>query len=288
MLAAAPPAESLETKLERVAPESQDTRTEGQARAVLLIHGLRAHPFSAKNTRAAELHDWQRPGSPLVTALATSADVFSFAYGQNVSIPDVAKSDGLRDAIDALGDAGYREIVLLGHSSGAVIARELVQNDPECGVTRVVQVSPPNAGSHLVRALPYVHGTQTAFLSSIRPAERVAASLDKKIPEHVEMVVVMGDGFAVGDLAVRDEWQWPPDLQAQGIPVVQLRTMHFTAMRSPWVIPKLVALVVEPQPRWTPEQVEAARRDFVLNPIEERIDRAWSTPTPAAAPTATP
>lgn len=266
---AAPPAPVIETVFERVAPENAGTvtRSADQTRAVVLLHGLRTHPFSAKQTRTAVLHDWQRPGASLVTALAKHADVYAFGYGQNASIPEIAKCAGLHDALASLGDAGYEEIVLVGHSAGGVISRELVESFPESGVTKVVQVSPPNGGSHIVRMTPYVHKEQVAFLHSIRPDAR-AASAERKIPDGVEMVVVIGDGFGVGDLAVRDEYQWPPDLQAQGIPAVQLRTMHFTAMRSHWVIPEIVKLVTEPQPRWTPEQVSAARKAMVESAFE--------------------
>jgi pimeloyl-ACP methyl ester carboxylesterase len=281
-LLAAPPAPTatpaIETVFERVAPADAGTvtRSAGQTRAVVLLHGLRTHPFSAKQTRAAVLHDWQRPGSSLVTALGEHADVYSFGYGQNASIPDIAKCAGLHDAIAALDDAGYEEIVLVGHSAGGVISRELVETFPEIGVTKVVQVSPPNGGSQIVRMTPYIHAEQVPFLRSIRADVR-AAIADRKIPDGVEMVVVIGDGFAVGDLAVRDEYQWPPDLQAQGIPAVQLRTMHFTAMRSRWVIPEIVKLVTEPQPRWTAEQVSAARQQMVESAFERGFAR---TPAP--------
>lgn len=267
----------VETVFERVGPAEAATvtRSEGQMRAVVLLHGLRTHPFSAKETRAAVLHDWQRPGSRLVESLGEHADVYSFGYGQNASIPDIAKCAGLHEAIAALDEAGYTEIVLVGHSAGGVIARELVERYPDVGVTKVVQVSPPNAGSNWVRVSPYLHAEQVAFLHSIRPDARAAAA-ERKIPDAVEMVVVIGDGFAVGDLAVRDEYQWPPDLQAQGIPALQLRTMHFTAMRSHWVIPEIVKLVTEPQPRWTPEQVEAARQEMVENPMERALGATGS------------
>lgn len=257
----------IETVFERVAPADGGTRT--QDRAVVLIHGLRAHPFSARNTRTAFLHDWQRADSTMVAELVAHADVYSFAYGQNGSIADVARSPGFAAAIASVADAGYTEIVLVGHSSGAVISREFVEEFPDAGVTKVVQVSPPNAGSYLIHLTPDFHGTQSAFLNSILPQGRVAPlERERRVPDAIEMVVVIGDGFGVGDLAVRDEFQWPPDLQAQGIPALQLRTTHFTAMRSRRIVRELVKLVTEPQPRWTAEQVKAAREDMVENPFE--------------------
>ena len=266
----------IETIFERVAPADAATRTRSGTRAVVLIHGLRAHPFSARNTRTAFLHDWQRADSTMVAELAPHADVYSFAYGQNGSISDVARSPGFASSIAALSDAGYTEVVLLGHSSGAVISREFVEEFPDAGVTKVVQVSPPNAGSYLIHVTPDFHGTQNAFLSSILPDGRVTPA-DRKIPDAVEMVVVIGDGFGIGDLAVRDEFQWPPDLQAQGIPALQLRTTHFTAMRSRRIVRQLVKLVTEPQPRWTKEQVDAARQDMVENPFQRAAANVETT-----------
>jgi hypothetical protein len=44
---------------------------------------------------------------------------------------------------------------------------------------------------------------------------------------------------------------------------VLLHTPHVTAMRSKTVAQRLAELVRDPQPRWTPAQVEAARAKII-------------------------
>ena len=62
-----------------------------------------------------------------------------------------------------------------------------------------------------------------------------------------------------GDGLVRYDCEWTPDLQRQGVPAVLLHTPHVTAMRSKVVAVTLADLIRDPQPRWSPGQVEAAR-----------------------------
>ena len=57
----------------------------------------------------------------------------------------------------------------------------------------------------------------------------------------------------------RDLGQLTKDLQEQGVPAYLLHTPHVGAMRSKTVTTKLDELIREPQPRWPPNQVEAAR-----------------------------
>src|SRR5262249_41967680 len=61
-------------------------RSADRQRAVVLIHGFRAHPFSESEVAKPGFHDWQRPGSFLVRQLAKDSDVFSFSYGQNLAV----------------------------------------------------------------------------------------------------------------------------------------------------------------------------------------------------------
>jgi hypothetical protein len=87
-LADAPP---IQTKFVQVAPApekpSEVEPSAGQTRAVVLIHGFRAHPFQKSKVSQAEFHDWQRAGSTLVKSLAKDSDVFAFAYGQPFPVP---------------------------------------------------------------------------------------------------------------------------------------------------------------------------------------------------------
>ena len=114
----------------------------------MLIHGYKYH-LSSKNVAKPELHSWQNPDSHLVKALAKNADVFDFAYGENVSIDTIIHESKLGAGVNQLRRLGYSDIVLLGHSAGGLIARQFVEDYPNAGVTKVVQVSAPNGGSPL-------------------------------------------------------------------------------------------------------------------------------------------
>ena len=65
----------------------------------------------------------KKPSSPLVKTLTADADVYSLAYGQNASVDDVARVRSLGQHITGLRAAGYSEVVLVGYSAGALLAR---------------------------------------------------------------------------------------------------------------------------------------------------------------------
>src|SRR3954453_19816632 len=77
-------------------------RSPGQDRAVVLLHGLGLHPFSREKITKASLRSWQQASSPLVHALAKSADVYAFAYGQVVAVDKVADAAGLARSLRRL------------------------------------------------------------------------------------------------------------------------------------------------------------------------------------------
>jgi pimeloyl-ACP methyl ester carboxylesterase len=255
---------------------------------VLLLHGLRPRPFSNGNVLKAELHGWQRPGSTLVDVLAREADVYAFAYAQNVAVEQVAHTRALREAVRRLRGLGYRELVLVGHSAGGLVARHFVEDHPQAGVTKVIQVCAPNGGSSWGKATVGVRKNQEVFLQSLtrqgreRCLERRAG---KPIPEAVEFVCVVGQMnvplslFASRETAgqrqeagltgrvglpndgvVSCACQWPEDLQEQGIPAVPLTTAHFAAMRGKAGAEKIAELIRQRQPRWAEERVAAARK----------------------------
>ncbi|MCS6850801.1 MAG: alpha/beta hydrolase [Gemmataceae bacterium] len=119
-------------------------RSPGQTRAVLLLHGLRPHVFREADVAQPGFQDWQQPGCTLVKALSAVADVYASAYGRNATVEDVAHTKALREAVGRLVDLGYQEVILVGHSAGGLIARQLVEDYPDLGVTKVIQVCPPN------------------------------------------------------------------------------------------------------------------------------------------------
>jgi pimeloyl-ACP methyl ester carboxylesterase len=284
-------AEPIETQFVQVSPLPQFAasvqRSADQQRAVVLLHGLRVQPFMSRKVRQADFQLWQTPQSRLVTALAEHADVYAFAYSQNDALEAIVAHPALNEHVQALKSAGYRQIVLIGHSAGGLLARQFVEDYPDSGVTKVIQVCSPNGGSSLGKLTAGVCACQEPFLESLTKDRRcsgLAQRKDKRIPAHVEFACVVGRmnveweaepgplandgkerrltyaGVVCGDGILSVATQWPDDLQEQGIPVHPLRAAHFTAMFTGSVARRLAELVVEPQPRWTSDEVAAARR----------------------------
>lgn len=256
---------AIETQFVQVAPSPAHQHwwnAPQKTRAVVLIHGLLVHPFSKANVSRAHLHSWQQPDCLLVKRLAQEADVFAFAYAQTVSADDIAECPELAKQLEKLRRDGYREIVLVGHSAGGVIARQFVEDHPDCGVTKVIQVCAPNRGSSWAR-WQTVRANQIDFLDSLtKPARNRSLweRADKKVPGHVEFACIVGTGTINGDGMVSNRSQYPPDLQKQGIPAYPLSSTHWSLLRSRKGVELAARLVREPQPRWDEKQVEAVRR----------------------------
>ncbi len=256
-------------------------RTPNRTRAVVLISGLRLHPFSSRGVTRAEWHSWQQPGCPLVKALAQEADVFALTYSQEVPVERVAETPVLRNAVRTLKALGYREVVLIGHSAGGLVARQFVEDHPDAGVTRVIQVSSPNGGSNWAKARVAVRRNQETFLASLTKHDRqhlIVERSAKRIPASVEFVCVVcrlnipvispikeKNGkparalLPPGDGLVSTVCQWTPDLQEQGVPAVLLPLGHSTVMHNPAGIAALTRLVRERVGRWDAATVNAAR-----------------------------
>lgn len=276
MLVAAPvsvaapvPCPDTPTELCQVAPDKSDkpwvvpaTPSE-KTRAVVLLHGLYIHPIWPGRATQPWRRLWQEPNSPLVKALAPDADVFAFAYAQMTTVDDVARGAGLRDAVARLRKAGYKEVVLVGHSAGGVLAKLFAEQNPEAGVTKVVTVSAPFAG---VESAGYGIGyrkVQAPFVESLAPAARIAATRANPHPlgKGVEAVSVVCKLPALDtDGLVAVPSQWPDDLQQLGIPAVLVTTNHFTVMYEPAAAKQIAELVREKLTRWSPEEVSQARR----------------------------
>ncbi|MBI3409327.1 MAG: hypothetical protein HY040_13365 [Planctomycetes bacterium] len=255
----------VETHFTQVHPPVKDAleRSNGQERAVVLIHGIRIHPFNSTKAGEAIFHDWQKAGSSLVRSLGKDADVFAYAYGQTAALETIAGSPAFSRKVAKLRFMGYKEIILVGHSAGGVLARLFVEDHPDSGVTRVIQVCAPNDGSSLASATFSVCKDQEPFLQSLTKKERSkqwALRLEKTIPEKVEFCCLVGVAGTNGDVMVSCQSQWPGDLQKQGIPACRLSTSHFTVMRTPKTIEKIAEAVRERHPRWSAETVEKMRK----------------------------
>jgi pimeloyl-ACP methyl ester carboxylesterase len=262
-----PPTPTIETKFLQVAPPSKlgapPRRSTGQSRAVVLLHGFRPHPFIDANALYPEFSSWEEANSAVVKAISRDADVFALGYAQNRSVDEVARVPALAAHVESLRLAGYTDVVFVGYSAGALVARYYVENTGDrCGVSKVIQVCPPNGGTSWGKLTMGVRHSQEPFILSLTKEARLAAQrerTDKLIPAGVEFVCVVGSVGRGGDGLVRFDCQWTRDLQLQGIPAVLLFTPHVTAMRSKTVAERLVELVREPQPRWTGAEVDAAR-----------------------------
>jgi pimeloyl-ACP methyl ester carboxylesterase len=262
VVAAAP----RETLFVQVAPKPHELpdaeRTPGRDRAVVLIHGLRLHPFDWEKVSQAVLHQWQRPNSLVVKQLSRESDVFAFAYAYNGALDDVSAVPLLGEGVRKLRLMGYRSVVLVGHSAGGIVARHFVEDNPDAGVTKVIQVCTPNGGSQWA-IWQMVQPREADFLASLtKPVRRLAAAgrADRAIPAHVEFVCVVANGLLFGDGMVGTACQWPEDLQQQGIPAYAIPTTHWQTVRTRAGAELIAELVRSPQPRWDASRVAAFRR----------------------------
>jgi pimeloyl-ACP methyl ester carboxylesterase len=207
--------------------------------------------------------DWQKSGSPLVLHLSKSADVFSFAYGQNISLENIADAPHLSGAVKQLKDLGYSEIILIGHSAGGVLARLFIEDHAHAGVTKVIQVCAPNGGTYLAKLTGLAPKSQEAFMLSLTEESRELCSkkrTDKKVPPAIQFVCVVGKYDKSGDGVVTCERQWTEDLQRQLIPAVELATSHNMVMSHADRVKRLAQLVREDHPRWKEEQVRSFKQ----------------------------
>jgi pimeloyl-ACP methyl ester carboxylesterase len=263
---AATPATKVETAFRQVAPQSRDAqaavRSAGEAKAILLIHGLHPHPFSKERVARAELHGWQLPESYLVKSLSVEGDVYAFAYSQTVSADEVAARSDLDAHVRRLRKMGYREVILVGHSAGGIVSRDLVEDNPDIGVTKVIQVCAPNGGSGWAD-IQAVRANQVEFLHSLTKKARLQVlemRKDRTIPSKVEFVCVVGTGAVGGDGMVSLHSQWPWDLQAQGIPAILLSANHWSAVREEKGSELVSHLVRRSQPRWDEAHIVEMRK----------------------------
>jgi pimeloyl-ACP methyl ester carboxylesterase len=262
LLAGAPPA--VDSLFVKVGPNPRVVgRSPKQDRAVVLIHGLSVTVSKGKVVKP-QLRIWQQHDSVLVKELARDSDVYALAYGQSISCDQIGDDPLVLEHLKGLKKAGYREIVLVGHSAGGVIARHLVEDHSDLGVTKVIQICTPNAGSRWA-SLATPRSVQVAFLTSLTVTSRkriLAERKDKLIPKDVQFTCVVGYSRVGvhGDGVVSCKSQWSECLQAQGIPAHTLRTSHWDAVRGAAGAELIARLVKEEQKRWDERTVRESRK----------------------------
>jgi pimeloyl-ACP methyl ester carboxylesterase len=258
------PASFVQIAPQAAAAEFLFQRSSDRYRAVVLIHGLRPHPFRDSPVVQADLSIWEEPASPLVRRLGQDSDVYAFSYGQNVPVDDVAAAPELASGVRRLRAMGYEQVVLVGYSAGGLVARQFVEDEPDGGgATRVIQVCCPNGGSSWGKFSAALSKRQSAFMQSLtKEARQVAraARAGRDIPSSVEFVCLVGSLGVLGDGLVRCDCQWTRELQQQGVPAVVAFTQHAGAMMSPVLANRIAELARDPQPRWDAFQVETVRR----------------------------
>ena len=225
------------TTMNQVHPPVQHVwrRGVGQRRAIVLIHGM--HVFCRGHIAVSQpkLADWQSSQSPAVRVLSNWGDIYTFAYGQDFPVEQVANRSVLRSGIRRLSKMGYREIVLVGHSAGGLVARQFVEDNPSSGVTAVVQICSPNGGCGKTRWQFLACQHQRPFIVSMSPEDRdifLRKRTSKRIPRSVHFVCIVGRFIGSGDGVVACKRQWSEDLQRQHIPAIVVRARHETAMRN--------------------------------------------------------
>lgn len=239
-------------------------RTPNRMQAVVLIHGFHHH-LTNKSVPKAEFRPWQKADSVLVKELGKNADVFPFAYGQNVALDTIVKDSKLPGSVAELRKLGYTDIVLVGHSAGGVIARHFVEDNPDAGVTKVIQICAPNGGSPLASLTG--PKTQKVFLECLTTENRkkcLEQRANKAIPEKVQFICVIAKSGATAksDGVVPCLAQWTADLQKQGIPAVCVVGGHRDVVRDAKLVETLGSLIRDRQGRWSAEQVEKTKTEI--------------------------
>jgi hypothetical protein len=233
-------------------------------RAVVLIHGLKVQVFSPERATHPDPHSFQKPRSELVKGLEESFDVFGVSYAQAGPVDWVAASPKLREGIKALRFAGYKEIVLVGHSAGGIVARKFVEMHPKAGVNKVIAVASPYLGSGWAK-LPdqILPKSQMMFIHSLLPnhREECTRNCTAVLPEDLQFACVVCKLPRLdSDTTVGIDSQWPKDLQKLGIPISLVNCNHFDAMKHEKAVQAIVELAKGKVVRWTPAETEKAQR----------------------------
>lgn len=248
----------------QVAPANDKwTRSPNQKQAVVLIHGYYVHVFD-NSVAKPQLRSWQSASGPLVKELGKHADVYVFAYGQNAALDAIVKESKLSANVAELRKLGYTDIVLVGHSAGGLIARHFVEDFPDAGVTKVLQVCSPNGGSPLASLT--APKSQKPFLECLSTDHRkkcLEQRAGKKIPDGVQFICVIAkEKNKLTDGVVPCTSQWTADLHKQGIPAVCIVGGHRDVLRDAKLAVTVAELVNGKHERWPAERIEKVKKEI--------------------------
>ena len=168
----------------------------------------------------------------------------------------------MAEGVAQLRRAGYHDIVLVGHSAGALVARQFIEDHADAGVSKVVQVCPPNGGAAAAEIGSLK--TQRAFLDSLTPDGRQKSLKErtKTIPKSVQFVCILSNAGGDTDGLVPCDCQWTADLQDQCVPVVTIKVAHPIVPRVAKGVEAIADVVRKDQPRWKPERVSEVKSEL--------------------------
>jgi pimeloyl-ACP methyl ester carboxylesterase len=157
---------------------------------------------------------------------------------------------------------------MIGHSAGGVISRLFIESYPDSGVTKVIAVSAPHTGSELAHLKGGYPKVQATFVQSLAPEARIQAP-PRKIDDKIEMACMICKLKRVdGDGLVNLNSQWPEECRKLGIPAVLVPGSHLEAMIGPAGVKAIGELAREKLVRWSPEDVDKARKVLFRDPDE--------------------
>jgi pimeloyl-ACP methyl ester carboxylesterase len=233
-----------------------------KTRAIVLIHGLLPRPIRPELAHTPDPHSWQNRTGDLVKTLAEDFDVFGVSYAQTLPADLVPVSQKFRESIAVLNKLGYKDIVLVGHSAGGIIARHFVEMFPDAGVTKLITIATPHLGSGWTNVPSRLWPkSQVPFIESLSEGYRTVATRNAPpLPKNLEVLSIVCKLPRIdSDTMVGVKSQWPTDFQQQGISAIVVRCNHFEAMKNTEVTKAIQTAARDRIVRWKPEDVEKAR-----------------------------
>lgn len=180
---------------------------------VVLLHGMGRSPLAMRTMQ----RSLERAGFRVL-------NVGYDSYTQNTSQIEVQV---LRQIERARAARPAARVHLVGHSLGAVLARDLAASGRIPGAMRIVQLAPPNRGAAAAERMTPWMGWLQRPMRELRPGSAFVANLPPRVPDTLQAVVVA----ATRDGKVRvDETGW------DGAERVVTPGVHTFLMQRPDVI----------------------------------------------------